>query len=217
MTKMKRLMVTVAAAAGLFGLVAVPQAGAAQAGAAQTDGKGGDVPVQTLAGGIKLRPAKVGAAHRSTAGAAGAQVAEADAYLIESAAFGRCWDADLNTINANGTIMALWDCNVYAANQAFYITRNPEGYLRFQNVQSGRYLEADLTTIGKNGTKVQLWDYSPGGKNQWWIDTVNPEGYLRLQNPASNRYLTGEGQVGGNGTRMQLWDFMAGAKSQWWS
>lgn len=35
MTKIKRLMVTVAAAAGLLGLVAVPQAGAAPA-----DGKG---------------------------------------------------------------------------------------------------------------------------------------------------------------------------------
>jgi hypothetical protein len=210
MTKMKRLMVTVAAAAGLFGLVAVPQAGAAP-----VDGKG-DVQVQTLAGGIKLRPSKVAAAHRSTAGVAGAQVAEADAYLIESAAFGRCWDADLGTIGANGTTMALWDCDVYAANQAFYVTRNPEGYLRFQNVQSGRYLEADGLNLGRNGTKVQLWDFMAGGKNQWWLDTVNPEGYLRLQNPANNRYLTGEGSVGGNGTRMQLWDFMAGAKSQWW-
>ncbi|MET8846929.1 RICIN domain-containing protein [Amycolatopsis sp. NPDC004625] len=210
MTKMKRLMVTVAAAAGLFGLVAVPQAGAAQ-----SDGKG-NVSVQTLAGGIKLRPAKVGAAHRSTPGVAGAAVAEADAYLIESAGFNRCWDADLNTINANGTVMALWDCNVYAANQAFYITRNPEGYLRFQNVQSGRYLDADLNSIGKNGTKVQLWDFIAGQKNQWWTDTVNPEGYLRLQSPSSNRYLTGEGSVGGNGTRMQLWDFIAGGKSQWW-
>jgi hypothetical protein len=210
MTKMKRLMVTVAAAAGLFGLVAVPQAGAAPAGAQ------GDVPVQTLAGGIKLRPSKVAAAHRSTAGVAGARVAEADAYLIESAAFGRCWDADLTTIGGNGTVMALWDCNVYAANQAFYVTRNPEGYLRFQNVQSGRYLEADGRNLGQNGTKVQLWDFMAGGKNQWWLDTVNPEGYLRLQNPANNRYLTGEGSVGGNGTRMQLWDFMAGAKSQWW-
>jgi hypothetical protein len=210
MTKMKRLMVTVAATAGLLGLIAVPQAGAAPA-----DGKG--VSVSTLSGGIKLRPAKVGAAHRSTAGVAGAQVAEADAYLIESAAFGRCWDADLNTIGANGTKMQLWDCDVYAANQAFYVTRNPEGFLRFQNVQSGRYLDADLNSIGKNGTKVQLWDYIAGGKNQWWADTVNAEGFLRLQSGASTRYLTAEGSVGGNGTRLQLWDFIAGGKTQWWS
>jgi|1185.fasta_scaffold200440_1 hypothetical protein len=211
MTKMKRLMVTVAAAAGLFGLVSVPQAGAAPAPA---EGQG--TAVSALAGGIKLRPAKVGAAHRSTAGVAGAQVAEADAYLIESAAFGRCWDGDLGTIGANGTKMQLWDCDVYAANQAFYITRIPEGYLRFQNVQSGRYLDADLNTIGKNGTKVQLWDYIAGAKNQWWADTVNPEGYLRLQSPSNNRYLTGEGSVGANGTRLQLWDYIAGGKTQWW-
>jgi hypothetical protein len=207
MTKMKRLMVTVAAAAGLFGLVAVPQASAAP-----VEGKG--VPVTTLAGGVKLIPAKVSgkAAARSTNGV----TAEADAYLVQNVKSGRCWDADLNTINANGTKMQLWDCDVYAANQAFYITRIPEGYLRFQNVQSGRYLDADLNSIGANGTKVQLWDYLAGKKNQWWADTVIPEGYVRFQSPASNRHLTAEGQSGVNGTRLQLWDFIAGGQTQWW-
>jgi hypothetical protein len=211
MTKMKRLMVTVAAAAGLFGLVAVPQAGAATA-----DGKG-NVKVSSVAG-IQLRPSKVADAakqQRSTNRAA----ADVDPgpYLLVSAQSGRCWDADLNTIGANGTKMQLWDCNNTAPNQAFWLTQNPEGYYRFQSYQSGRYLDADLNTIGKNGTKVQLWDFIAGAKNQWWAGTVNPEGYLRLQSGASPRYLTAEGSAGSNGTRLQLWDFIAGGTSQWWS
>ncbi|WP_329056318.1 RICIN domain-containing protein [Amycolatopsis sp. NBC_01488] len=209
MTKMKRLMVTVAAAAGLFGLVAVPQAGAAPA-----DGKGTAV---TSIGDLKLRPSKVaGAAKQRATAKAAAQAVDPGPYLLESAAFGRCWDADLGTINANGTKMQLWDCNDTAPNQAFWLTQNPEGYYRFQNYQSGRYLDADTNTIGANGTKVQLWDYMAGGKNQWWTLTSIPEGYLRLQTPASPRYLTAEGSVGANGTRLQLWDFIAGGKSQWW-
>jgi len=211
MTKMKRLMVTVAATAGLFGLIAVPQAGAAPA-----DSKG-DVKVSSVAG-IQLRPSKVADAakqQRSTNRAA----ADVDPgpYLLVSAQSGRCWDADLNTIGANGTKMQLWDCNNTAPNQAFWLTQNPEGFYRFQSYQSGRYLDADLNAIGKNGTKVQLWDFIAGAKNQWWAGTVNPEGYLRLQSGASPRYLTAEGSAGSNGTRLQLWDFIAGGTSQWWS
>ncbi|MEV6647098.1 RICIN domain-containing protein [Amycolatopsis sp. NPDC051371] len=210
MTKMKRLMVTVAAAAGLFGLVAVPQAGAAPA-----DGKG-DGKVVSI-GDLKLRPSKVAGAakQRSTNGMA-AEAVDPGPYLLESAGFGRCWDADTNTINANGTKMQLWDCNEYAPNQAFWLSQNPEGYYRFQNYQSGRYLDADSNSIGGNGTKVQLWDFVAGGQNQWWTLTAIPEGYLRLQTPASPRYLTAEGSVGANGTRLQLWDFIAGGQSQWW-
>ncbi|WP_318306373.1 RICIN domain-containing protein [Amycolatopsis solani] len=209
MTKMKRLMVTVAATAGLFGLVAVPQAGAAPA-----DGKGTAV---TSLGQLKLRPAKVaGVQQKKSTNTMAAAAVDPGPYIIESAAFGRCWDADLNTINANGTKVQLWDCNDTAANQAWWLTQNPEGYYRFQNYQSGRYLDADANSIGKNGTKIQLWDFQAGGKNQWWTLAEIPEGYLRQQTPASPRYLTAEGTVGGNGTKLQLWDFIAGGKSQWW-
>jgi len=203
MTKMKRLMVTVAAAAGLLTLVTAPQAMAAP------PSEGAGVAVSSLDG-VKLIPAKL------NAGKAGARVAQQDAFLIESALSGRCWDADPGTINQNGTRMQLWDCDVHSAYQAFYITRNPQGYLRFQNVQSGRYLDASMSSIGHNGTKVQLWVFEAGAKNQWWADTVNPQGYVRLQSPASGRYLTAEGQVGGNATRLQLWDFIGSARSQWW-
>ncbi|MGW4527779.1 RICIN domain-containing protein [Amycolatopsis sp. NPDC004378] len=209
MTKTKRLMVAVAAAAGLLGLIAVPQAGAAPA-----EGKGAKV---VSIGDLKLRPSKVaGATQQRSAHTMAAQTVDPGPYLLESAGFGRCWDADTNTIGANGTKMQLWDCNDTAPNQAFWLSQNPEGYFRFQNYQSGRYLDADTNTIGRNGTKIQLWDFMPGGKNQWWTITQIPEGYLRIQTPASPAYLTAEGQVGGNGTRLQLWGFIAGGKSQWW-
>jgi hypothetical protein len=207
MTKLKRIMVTVAAAAGVLALATAPQAGAAQ-----KEGPGSAV---TSIDGVKLIPAHPRGAKKTNG--VNAQAVEAEAFLIQSALSGRCLDADLYSINTNGTRVQLWDCDVYAANQAFYITANPEGYLRFQNVANGRYLDADLGSINANGTRIQLWDYVAGAKNQWWLDTVNPEGYVRLQSPASGRYLTAEGSVGGNGTRIQLWSFIGGSRSQWWS
>jgi hypothetical protein len=205
MTKLKRIMVTVAVAAGVLALTTAPQAAAAP--------KEGPGTAVTSIKGVTLIPAQPRGAAKRTNGVN----AQADAYLIQSALSGRCLDADLNTINTNGTRVQLWDCDVYAAQQAFYITAVPEGYLRFQNVASGRYLDADLASINTNNTRIQLWDFVGGAKNQWWFDTVIPEGYLRLQSPASGRYLTTEGSVGGNGTRVQLWDYLPGAHSQWWS
>jgi len=205
MTKLKRLMVTVAAAAGLLALVTAP------ASAAPQDTKDG-VSVSSLGGSLKLIKANLSGNQRS-ARVAGPQQ---DAFLISNVLSNRCWDAELSSIGHNGTNMLLWDCDNTKANQAFYITQIPEGYLRFQNVQSGRYLDASMSSIGGNGTKIQLWDFVAGGKNQWWYGTVIPEGWVRIQTPASPRYLTAEGTVGGNGTRLQLWDFIAGGKNQWW-
>lgn len=208
MTRMKRLAGIIAVAAGVLTLATAPAATAAP-----TDTKN-DQKTVTIAG-MKLIPAKL-ASKRSTGGVS-TQAAEADAYLIPSALNpNKCWDADLNSINRNGTKMQLWDCNDTAAHQAFYITQNPEGFFRFQNVASGRYLDADLNSIGRNGTIVQLWDFIAGGKNQWWAATENPEGYVRLQSPANGRYLTAEGSGSTNATRLQLWDFIAGSPSQWW-
>ncbi len=202
----KRFMVTVAAAASLLTLTGVPQAGAAQ-----TAGEGAQAPITV--GGLKLIPARL---TKSNARAAAAAEDE-QAYLLPSGLNpAKCWDAEAASLGSNGTNMLLWDCDTSKANQAFYIRRIPEGYLRFQNVANGRYLDADSNTIGKNGTKVQLWDYIAGAKNQWWADTVNAEGWERFQSPASSRYLTAEGTAGTNGTRLQLWDFIAGGKNQWW-
>lgn len=205
MTRMKRLAGIIAAAAGVLTLATAPAAVADT----KTDQK------TVTINGMTLIPAKVGA--KAGTNGMSAQAAEADAYLIPSGLDpNKCWDADLNSINRNGTKMQLWDCNEYAAHQAFYITQNPEGFFRFQNVANGRYLDADLNSINNNGTIVQLWDFIAGGKNQWWTATENAEGFIRLQSPASGRYLTSEGPTAANGTRLQLWSFIAGGRSQWW-
>jgi hypothetical protein len=209
MTKLKRIMVSVAIAAGVLALTTAPQAAAAPK-------EGPGTAVSSIKG-VKLIPAHPRGATKKQTNQVNGQVAEAEAYLVQSVLSGRCLDADLNTINNNGTRVQLWDCDPYAAQQAFYITEIPEGYLRFQNVASGRYLDADLASINTNNTRIQLWDYVGGATNQWWATTVIPEGYLRFQSPASGRYLTAEGSVGSNGTRVQLWDYIPGGHSQWWN
>lgn len=90
-------------------------------------------------------------------------------YRFQNAASGRYLDADLNTINRNGTKIQLWDYMPGGQNQWFDVTVIPEGFLRIQNVYSGRYLDADLNTLGRNGTVVQLWDFVGGATNQWWF------------------------------------------------
>lgn len=206
MTKMKRLAGIIAAAAGVLTLATAPAATAAP----QPTGDG----FKTVTiNGIKLIPVKA----PGTAGAR-AQAAEDPLYLVPSALDpNKCWDADLNSINRNGTKVQLWDCNDQANHQIFRFSVNPEGAIRFQNYASGRYLDADLNSINANGTTVQLWDFVAGAKNQWWGGTSIPEGYTRFPNAQSGRQLTAaNGASTANGTRLILWDFVAGARNQWW-
>jgi Ricin-type beta-trefoil lectin domain-like len=81
---------------------------------------------------------------------------------------GKCLDADLSTINANGTKVQLWDC-WGGKNQQW--RANNDGTI--VNVQSGRCLDADLGTINTNGAKVQLWDCWRGENQKWSIDFEN--------------------------------------------
>ncbi|MDQ0379711.1 RICIN domain-containing protein [Amycolatopsis thermophila] len=202
MRRLKRPFAAAALLAGLLTLAVAPSAGAAQpAGEAVTS-----------IDGLVLRPA-----HPVKPGGVDLQ-ADEQAYLLGPVSDpGRCLDADLNTINGNGTKVQLWDCNEYAANQAWYIRQIPEGYYRFQNVYSGRYLDADLNTINRNGTKLQLWDYVAGGSNQWFAAAAIPEGYTRFQNVRSGRYLDADLNTSfRNGTVVQLWDYLAGHNNQWW-
>lgn len=201
MRNLKRFLVSVTVLAGFSALFVAPAAQAAE-------------PTKPVSvGEVKLRPAKVRGA--------GFTVQQQAYYLGPVSDETRCLDADLSSINGNGTKVQLWTCLIdenqtVPANQAWYIAQNPEGYFRFQNVYSGRYLDADLNSIGRNGTKIQLWDFVAGGKNQWFAVTENPEGYLRLQNAHSGRYLDDDANTTGNGSKVQLWDFVAGAKNQWW-
>ncbi|HKS47061.1 MAG TPA: RICIN domain-containing protein [Amycolatopsis sp.] len=196
----RRLLAALALAAGLGSLLTAPAAGVAEP----------DAPF-TL-GGFKLLPA-----HPAGKAARSASAQDDGPYLIGSLADGRCLDADLNTIAANGTKVQLWTCNSTAGQQAWYFEEIPEGFYRFRNYANGRYLDADADTIAANGTKVQLWDYVGGGRNQWWAVIGIPEGYARLRNVQSSRYLDADANtIGRDGTKVQLWDYMGGARNQWW-
>ena len=136
-------------------------------------------------------------------------------FRIHSTYNNRCLDADLGTINGNGTRVQLWDCIAVNRNQWWY-AYSYGTYIRFQNVYSGRYLDADLGTINANGTKVQLWDFISGNRNQWW-PVINYGSYSRIANSFSGRYLDADlGTINANGTRVQLWDFISGNRNQWW-
>lgn len=86
--------------------------------------------------------------------------------VLRNVASGRCLDADLNSIQTNGTYVQLWDCN----GQPQQEWRN---VIALQNQFSqagpmlGRCLDADTNTIGGNGTRVQLWDCNAQNQQNW--------------------------------------------------
>jgi hypothetical protein len=137
----------------------------------------------------------------------------------------KCLDADLPTINQNGTKVQLWDCwggdnqkwNVYPIEGTIYFT--------ITNVQSGRCLDADLPTINQNGTKVQLWDCWGGDNQKWrWNDFFYPSTDLhpgdigdghnipaRCLDADLNTLL----QFNNNGTLIKLWDCRDSQNQLW--
>ncbi|WP_405019996.1 RICIN domain-containing protein [Kitasatospora sp. NBC_00070] len=125
---------------------------------------------------------------------------------------GRCLDADLNTINGNGTKVQLWDCNGWS-NQTWIWTPapgQPVGYYKIQTEKNYRCLDADLNTINGNGTKVQLWDCN-GWDNQIWIWDGQT-----LQTKKNARVLDADlNTINGNGTKVQLWDRNGWDNQRW--
>ncbi|MCR6490102.1 RICIN domain-containing protein [Amycolatopsis sp. OK19-0408] len=189
----KRLAAAVAVAAGLLTLVVAPQASAAE---------------QPIPG-ITLQPYDGPAADP-----------DHPAWVLRSGWTGRCLEPDLDRLFQNGGAVHLSTCGNTAA-QAWYVTKNPEGYYRFQNTVDGKYIEASKSIPGGgvNGTQVQLWGFLAGAQNQWWKASVNPEGFLRLQNAQFGRYLQASKTVPGggvDGTKVEIWDYTAGATNQFW-
>ncbi|GAB7188471.1 hypothetical protein ATKI12_8302 [Kitasatospora sp. Ki12] len=130
-------------------------------------------------------------------------------YRFHSNYNGKCLDADLNTIGANGTKVQLWDCNGWTNQNWTIWTDGNIDYI--QSNYSGRYLDADLNTIGANGTKVQLWDFN-GWTNQRW----NAASYGWV-NGYNGRVLDADlNTIGANGTKVQLWDSNSWSNQGWW-
>jgi O-glycosyl hydrolase len=115
---------------------------------------------------------------------------------------GRCVDVPGAT-ETNGTVVALWDCNV-AANQSWTATAS-----RQLTVYGTKCLDAGGAGTA-DGTPVIIWDCT-GGTNQQW--TVNADG--TIVGVGSGKCLDATAHGTANGTPMEIWTCNGGANQKW--
>ncbi|MEV6846127.1 ricin-type beta-trefoil lectin domain protein [Actinoplanes sp. NPDC051411] len=114
---------------------------------------------------------------------------------------GRCVDVP-GGATANGTAVALWDCNS-GSNQQWTLT-------------TGRQLQSlgkclDVNGAGAaDGTVVQLWDCNSGSNQQW---TVNSDG--TVVGAGSGKCLDATGHGTANGTAIEIWTCNGGSNQKW--
>jgi hypothetical protein len=186
-------------------------------------------PVAAQPAGRPLAPRKpVAITDRPVTGPVGVDLASATGtaanawygpYTVLNLAYNNCLDADLNTINGNGTKIQLWECNGWHNQQWYFYDLNGQGtaYIIYSRAQVNRILDADLNTINRNGTTVQLWDYISGNANQTWIPTQDSSGHYTFYNNYSFRILDADLNGRGlNGTRVQLWDRNGNLNQLWY-
>ena len=138
------------------------------------------------------------------------QIVNVEASIRRTGSGARVLDADLLSINANGTKVQLWD-GWGGNNQLWHINASINTSGTIVNAYSGKCLDADLGTISNNGTKVQLWDCS-GGTNQLWY--ARSDG--TIVNVYSGRCLDADlNTIDGNGTKVQLWDCWVRNNQKW--
>ncbi len=115
---------------------------------------------------------------------------------------GRCVDVPGAT-EANGTVVALWDCNV-AANQSWTATSSKQ-----LTVYGTKCLDASGAGT-TDGTPVLIWDCT-GGTNQQW--TINADG--TIVGVGSGKCLDATGHGTTNGTKLEIWTCNGGANQKW--
>ncbi|MEU4218533.1 ricin-type beta-trefoil lectin domain protein [Actinoplanes sp. NPDC026623] len=115
---------------------------------------------------------------------------------------GRCVDVPGAT-EANGTVVALWDCNV-AANQSWTATASKQ-----LMVYGAKCLDASGGGTA-DGTPVIIWDCT-GGTNQQW--TINADG--TIVGASSGKCLDATAHGTANGTLMEIWTCNGGANQKW--
>jgi mannan endo-1,4-beta-mannosidase len=121
---------------------------------------------------------------------------------IVSTPANRCVDVP-SASQANGTQVALWDCNG-GANQSF--TATSSGELR---VYGSKCLEATGNGTAP-GTTASIWDCNGGAHQRW---SVNSNG--TITNRANGLCLDAEAGGTANGTRVLLWTCSGTANQQW--
>jgi hypothetical protein len=84
-------------------------------------------------------------------------------FTVQVSGRERCLDADLGTINANGTKVQLWDCN--GSEQQHWVWTT-DGQLR--NQRGSRCLDFNWQN-NVNGSRDYLWDCASGSQVQKWF------------------------------------------------
>lgn len=115
---------------------------------------------------------------------------------------GRCADVT-GFSQANGTRIALWDCNG-GTNQSWTATTGKQ-----LMVYGNKCLDVNAHGTG-DGAVVQIWDCT-GGTNQQW--NVNSDG--TVVGIESGKCLDAVGRGTANGTLLQLWTCNGGANQRW--
>jgi hypothetical protein len=125
--------------------------------------------------------------------------------------YGRWLDADLNTINRNGTKVHLWDWNGGNQQRWGFTWWGNDLWSIQSTYGSWRCLDAALESIGGNGTKVQLWDCSFDDQQLWRLESGG-----QIVNAHSGRCLDAElPNINNVGTKVQLWDCNGGRHQSW--
>jgi hypothetical protein len=124
---------------------------------------------------------------------------------------GRCLDADLNTVNQNGTRVQLWDCLPGTPGNQLWQVRNSLSGVALQSLYPPyRCLDADINGW-TNGVRVQLWDCNGTAVQAWYMDSASgapiTNEYFFNSYPANGPYnLDADlNTIYQNGTTVQLW------------
>jgi hypothetical protein len=128
-----------------------------------------------------------------------------------------CLDADMGTIDTNGTKIQVWTCTYQApgwpaSNQTWWVDYTSAS-TTIQSNRSGRCLDADVGQYPRqNGVKVQLWDCVSFASNQTW----SWGDYVDLRNQKfSASCLNADGAY--NGAKVHLWTCSGGQpRDQWY-
>jgi hypothetical protein len=146
-------------------------------------------------------------------------------FELRSAKNGWCLDADLNTLNQNGTKVQLWPCNGQIQ-QRWYI----EGTSWRSAISPNRCLDLNLGTPVVNGSKIQLWDCNFQPQQRWFKPMIPPPGssvtasvYSCYQAAADCNLLLSQrwamdadlNTINSPGTKIQVWDINNQPQQTW--
>ncbi len=139
---------------------------------------------------------------------------------------GWCLDADLNTMNANGTKVQLWPCNGQPQQRWYF-----DGANWRSAAGPNRCMDVDIAATPTYGTKIQLWDCN-GWQNQRWLvpvpvnnaNTVTGTVYSCVGIPASqgcpiwavNWVMDADlNTIATAGTKVQIWQSNGQPQQRW--